>query len=352
MASPEQLAQALLMDPFERAALRTRQATKPVGGREEGMSTAIIEALGGVPMNMAGNVKNMMDAAYSHPPGESVRDNTQYGGLVADTALNVVGLPALTGGVPAGAMGSAARGARAARPDALPMDEASRMARAKELGFSTEAYHGTSSSFPEFKRIDGGNLWGDGHYFTTHPETASRYATGDVNRVSPSGNADPNVMPVMLKAERPFDLDSKVSEKTWHTIRKGLMAEGVPDRDIRDARRHLVEAANLTRRRGAVPTNQDIVEAVAYEAGLNQETINRSLRAAGYDSIAARGGVAGDGGAGRQVMVFDPSQIRSRFAAFDPAKKDSGDLLAGLAGAAISPAALAEALARLQEQRQ
>jgi len=33
----------------------------------------------------------------------------------------------------------------------------------------------------------------------------------------------------------------------------------------------------------------------------------------------------------REIIVFDPSNIRSRFAAFDPARSNSSDLLAGLA---------------------
>jgi hypothetical protein len=43
---------------------------------------------------------------------------------------------------------------------------------------------------------------------------------------------------------------------------------------------------------------------------------------------------------GRRISVFDPKNIRSRFAQFDPAKAGSADILAGLgvvgAGAALS----------------
>ena len=38
---------------------------------------------------------------------------------------------------------------------------------------------------------------------------------------------------------------------------------------------------------------------------------------------------------GDEMAVFDPSQIRSVHAAFDPAKRNSGDLLASLAGAGL-----------------
>ena len=40
------------------------------------------------------------------------------------------------------------------KPQSLPMDEASRMARAKEMGFDTDnpVYHGTMKDFPEFSK--------------------------------------------------------------------------------------------------------------------------------------------------------------------------------------------------------
>jgi hypothetical protein len=97
---------------LESAAARQRRSVR--GGRREGTATALLDAVGSIPMQMVGAGKNMMDAAYTHPMGTSVADNPQYTGLVAENALNVVGLPALTGGVPAGAIahGAARRGSR------------------------------------------------------------------------------------------------------------------------------------------------------------------------------------------------------------------------------------------------
>jgi hypothetical protein len=43
-----------------------------------------------------------------------------------------------------------------------------------------------------------------------------------------------------------------------------------------------------------------------------------------------------------EVMVFDPSQVRATWAKFDPAKKYSSNLLAGLAAAPIALGALLE----------
>lgn len=46
----------------------------------------------------------------SYQPGQSVRDNPAAADWAAGTALNMVGAPALTGGVPMSALGSSARG--------------------------------------------------------------------------------------------------------------------------------------------------------------------------------------------------------------------------------------------------
>ena len=142
------------LDPFEAAALRTRQSVRPAGGRDEGVATRVMEELGGIPMQMAGNVKNLMDAAYTHEMGSSVRDNPQYAGLVADTAMNMVGMPALTGGVPASALGSAAKGIR--------------------------AYHGSPHDFDRFDMSkigtgEGAQAFGHGIYFAENPATAQSY---------------------------------------------------------------------------------------------------------------------------------------------------------------------------------
>jgi hypothetical protein len=40
------------------------------------------------------------------------------------------------------------------------------------------------------------------------------------------------------------------------------------------------------------------------------------------------------------TTVFDPSNIRSRFAAFDPTKRNSSDLMAGIMGTALTSSAL------------
>ena len=96
------------------------------------------------------------------------------------------------------------------------------------------AYHGTGSDFDEFARIDAGNAYGRGFYFTTDPATASNYALGEgVNRMTPEGNAAANVMPVYLRISKPFKAREIVSredldrlEAAANKLQPGYFAKG------------------------------------------------------------------------------------------------------------------------------
>jgi hypothetical protein len=186
----------------------------------------------------------------------------------------------LAGGMVDNALGSAGAKLTQSASD-LPMDLASRMARAREMGFDTETpvYHGTSRSFDEFSPETIGQsdfgASGRGFYFSEDPGTASAYAM-----LSPAGN-DPQVIKALLKYSNPYELDS------------ALMP------------RNAAESQMLT----------------------------DNIRGQGYDAIK----IMGKDGIASEVITFDPRNIRSTSAAFDPAKSDSANLLAANAksGAAI-----------------
>lgn len=67
------------------------------------------------------------------------------------------------------------------------------------------------------------------------------------------------------------------------------------------------------------------------------DDVTAVLKRLGYDGIVDTGGKMG-GDAHKVMIPFAPNQVRSRFAAFDPAKRDSSDLLAGLVPAAAAGA--------------
>ena len=129
----------------------------------------------------------------------------------------------------------------------LPMDTASRMARAADQGFNPEEvfYHGTKADFNEFAPSDFGNV-GPGVYISRNPEVASNYA-------SPSAYVPPEgaqVMPLLTRGEtinlkdyfsaNPNTLLSQMADKNQEMREAGITAireaAGAPDRAVFDPR--------------------------------------------------------------------------------------------------------------------
>lgn len=174
--------------------------------------------------------------------------------------------------------------------DDLPMDDASRMARAKEMGFDvdTPLFHGTADDVYAFNldhpnRKDTGWL-GTGVYTTTDPKLASDYSS------MKAGRDAPNVMPLRAKLKNPYYATSKDKERIM------LISHSKGAESGREA----------------------------------ADEWTSKLIKAGHDGVVLDYAKEGWGGP-REVVVFDPKNIRSRFAKFDPAKKGSADILAGLA---------------------
>lgn len=85
---------------------------------------------------------------------------------------------------------------------AMPMDEASRMARAREMGFDAEAplYHGTRSDISAMRPSKKGKI-GPGVYVTENPRLASAFADGADGANIMSLNAKRNPAPEMFRTE-------------------------------------------------------------------------------------------------------------------------------------------------------
>jgi hypothetical protein len=155
MPTPEEIdlgfAPGSLVDPanydvFERAAARTRFGAKPLGGRQEGTATTLPQEVLYAPVRAAaGFTKAAIDrAAEEH--GGATELSTDYdprraaADLSAETATNIVGTPALTGGAPIGSIGSGASrltGPRVAAPaiEAAPIMQRSAEWRTGEVPF-------------------------------------------------------------------------------------------------------------------------------------------------------------------------------------------------------------------------
>jgi len=173
--------------------------------------------------------------------------------------------------------------------DELPMDEASRMARAESEGFDTGTtfYHGTRADIDEFNpnpsdAYDSGWL-GRGTYVTTNPGTASAYAG---LKAGPGGE---RVMPLYARLNDMKILDVDPSAK------------------VAGQRIEMEQGREAARRWAQDQTDE--------------------LRAQGYDGVRVTY-KPGD----EELVVFDPKNLRSRSARFDPSRSESANLLAGGAG--------------------
>lgn len=171
----------------------------------------------------------------------------------------------------------------------LAMDHASRMQRARELGYDpdTTLYHGTNKEFDSFDTGKAGSGVGtsgeSATWLTPSPAEASAWA-----KVTGGGNGD-RVLPVHTRMTNP----------------------------------KIISSSELTQLR--IPSKPDTL---AYNSKVFEAELEKA-RAAGHDGVVFKNVDEGFAhGAQDQIAVFDPSNIRSKFAAFDPTQSHSPDLLA------------------------
>lgn len=156
--------------------------------------------------------------------------------------------------------------------DKLPMDNDSRMARAKAMGFDTDTvwYHGTAGNFPSFNKT-GKTVAG---WFTDDPTMANEYARD--GGISNYPNGGENVIPVYFRK----------------SDRVGRFAD-------------IVDSAKS---RGIDRWSDEF-----------DDFVNKT-----YDFIDhSSGGV-------RVMIPVNPEDIRSIYAKFDPSKSNSPHLSEGL----------------------
>ena len=167
----------------------------------------------------------------------------------------------------------------------LPKDNTPEM-RAEAMGFdlNEKLYHGTEGDFVAFQKSPRMNT-----YATEDPEIADIYAMSERR----SNNAGPNIIPLVARGNK-----LKVS-------------------DYEQA-----DAQNFNG--GFFPNN------VATALGIPwQRNIVKRLPEYGYDRLEVTD-MADLGGIQTQHMFPEPEVLRSRFAAFDPMRKNEADILAGV----------------------
>lgn len=173
----------------------------------------------------------------------------------------------------------------------LDMSDAARMQRAKDMGFDTDNvyYHGTSEEFDEFDPSKGGRVYGidddKGLVFFTSNKDEAQDAAAQASRVI---GDSPRVLDNYLRLENPLMIDSKGKNPT-------VYLDGKKDQ-------------------------------IKYELefGENSDGIP-------YDGVIVINKQTGE----RTAATANPNLIRSTKAAFNPAKKDSSNLMASVAPTAV-----------------
>jgi hypothetical protein len=281
------------------------------------MGQQVADVLGGVALPMSavpvvGDVAGLgADAAmYANYPEER-------------TALNY-GMT-LAGMLPFVPSAAGIRSAQGAAEGALDMSQAARMQRADEMGFNPKTlYHATSSDIDQFSKnmMGKSSSLGSGQkavWLNTSPDVVETYLPGAfVNRANVKDSADlgdgvgryysegGNIMPVLAR------LNPENTE--WFDMGGARYDEQTVNNILKNAKKNKAKAV-----------------------------VFKNIRDEGVMGL-------GSGRRATSIAVFNPSDIRSVNAAFDPAKRNSANLMAGAAGAAVGLSALRQLMPQQEQE--
>ena len=254
----------------------------------------------------------------------------------------------------------------------LPMDEASRLARAKDADF-VDAYHGTGGAFEsvdEGRFGTGIDAYGQGFYSTTSPERASRYVPKNqalidekvVREYSNSLRAlldsaafakGGNIIPVKVKGGNLFDTNEKAGDSV---LKIGKIFEDPSSNfsvEYKDYGKNSLPGVFI---KGFVGEGKSTnIKSVFLDPELKKVDVltklintfgkNNSseiLKKAGYDGL-----ISPEGFGEKTFLTFDPKNVRSKYARFDTRLKDLKNL-----SAAVAPIATAGALSQIKGKPQ
>jgi len=297
--------------------------------RTRGQEYADMLGAASIPMSaipIAGDITGLAaDAAmYSAYPEERTMGN------YAMSALGVLPL------VPGAAALRAARGAPSPLEGAMDMSTDARMQRADEGRFLPETvYHGTRQDISGFdvsqqvkyRKTDAPP---GAFTFSSSPRVAGSYTGQSRSR---SGAA--NIIPAKLRMQNPFVIDA--ANHGWSQL-------PVPHSALND-----VDPINYPKSQNF---DRDGNERMLY---MSTNDLARKVAASGkYDGVIMRNLWDSGNLKTKEVSdiytVFDPSNIRSVNAAFDPAMRGSANILATAAGGTISLSALRQLMPQEEER--
>lgn len=239
----------------------------------------------------------------------------------------------------------------------FPMDEASRLARARQLGYKTDAYHGTQSPV-DFTEFSSGPVYDEmgelrvggsgqdltaymGPHFAKEPSVANKFAENKGATWLESRYVDqpkPRVLPVKLRgrfktgvSDADLQADALAGKSNHPEVEEvinrkaddlGIEPDELYSKYDEDASfRHEVNGEAIDNTSRYDEPDWEIAQDLAHQ-------YVEALKRKGYSGIAYQNTVEG----GTSYVVFDPKNVRSRFAAFDPSQKNSANILASIVG--------------------
>lgn len=214
----------------------------------------------------------------------------------------------------------------------LPPDNTA-MDRAKALGYTNELYHGTSKDVPAFDiNMAKGKQYDTGAWLTNNPDLANTYTLG-IN--------GGNVMPLLAKNQASMVVDAK--GKSWNRLGKQTKVSApkitVQDNETDDLLAQLGIPNNdaVTRKAFSKTLGKMFPDEFKYDDYFTTDDLARYARKQGYDATEFNNivdiGPSGmfvnekSGMPSNNIVVYKPENVRSRFAAFDPARINEADLL-------------------------
>jgi len=214
----------------------------------------------------------------------------------------------------------------------LPMDEASRMQRAREMGFDTEdiQLHASNEVFAGSRGAAEAKEAGIPIREEFRKEYGGTYLSGDYDAEAIFTGSNPYAMEsgeYFIEKGNFLDLTGSIGPKEKKALDKAVN-NAIDEKDLAEIRIKL-EEPNWTPaeaiREGSLYFDTD---------RKTQNKIMENLFSEGYETVRFNDWLS-YGSPHVSTVVKEPKSIRSKFATFDHAKRESTNILAGAAGAGL-----------------
>jgi len=218
----------------------------------------------------------------------------------------------------------------------LPMDAASRTERAEAMGFRP-TYHGTGDDITAVDKSKLGvrqNLLGEGFYTSTDTKRTDRYIPreeGEAPRPYAEGG---NQMVLSVRSDNPFDASQRTGKENAKRIGQAFEGEG-SDFNVEiknDGDQVFIKHKTNPNMSVYIDSYQDgIVTISKLRETFGNDNLTEILEAAGFTGVRA------PEARGKMTEVsYNPEDVRSRFARFDPRLSNLRNLMASGAGGLLT----------------